>query len=206
MHYCASPAEHGHTVRTFGPPPAAGTTPRARTRRAAAPAGRPGWRRAAGSGPAAGDRGEQGVGGAAGEVRRRWLPQLFARRAAPREVARFVARQLLTMPEPLRLGLAAAPPARCSPTSPGCTRTRPPTGATRPGGPAAAADARPDRRRVRARDVRRGGPQHLAGRPLQPLPAPGRRAVPGVPGQHRLPAHRSSRPWPTAPHSPGKGS
>ena len=46
---------------------------------------------------------------AAGEVRRRWLPQLFARRAAPREVARFVAGQLLTMPEPLRLGLAAAP-------------------------------------------------------------------------------------------------
>ena len=46
---------------------------------------------------------------AAAEVRRRWLPQLFARRAAPREVARFVAVQLLTMPEPLRLGLAAAP-------------------------------------------------------------------------------------------------
>ena len=46
---------------------------------------------------------------AAAEVRRRWLPQLFARRAAPREVARFVAAQLLVMPEPLRLGLAAAP-------------------------------------------------------------------------------------------------
>src|SRR6266487_3248807 len=24
VHYCAAPAEHGHTVRTFGPPPAAG--------------------------------------------------------------------------------------------------------------------------------------------------------------------------------------
>ena len=35
--------------------------------------------------------------------------QLFARRAAPREAARFVAGQLLTMPEPLRCGLAAAP-------------------------------------------------------------------------------------------------
>ena len=33
VHYCAAPAEHGHTVRTFGPPPPqAGTTPRARTR------------------------------------------------------------------------------------------------------------------------------------------------------------------------------
>lgn len=41
-------------------------------------------------------------------MRKRWLRQLLARRSAPAEVARFVARQLLTMPEPLRLGLAAA--------------------------------------------------------------------------------------------------
>ena len=34
---------------------------------------------------------------------------LFARRTAPREVAPFVARQLLTMPDPLRSGLATAP-------------------------------------------------------------------------------------------------
>ena len=46
---------------------------------------------------------------AAGEVRKRWLASLFARRTAPREVAPFVARQLLTMPDPLRSGLAAAP-------------------------------------------------------------------------------------------------
>jgi ParB family chromosome partitioning protein len=43
-------------------------------------------------------------------VRKRWLADaLFARRSAPREVAAFVARQLLTMPEPLRTGLMIAP-------------------------------------------------------------------------------------------------
>ena len=46
---------------------------------------------------------------AATEVRKRWLAtQLFARRTAPREAALFVARQLLTMPDPLRSGLATA--------------------------------------------------------------------------------------------------
>ena len=34
---------------------------------------------------------------------------LFARRSAPREVAAFTARQLLTMPEPLRTNLTIAP-------------------------------------------------------------------------------------------------
>jgi len=47
---------------------------------------------------------------AAAEVRRRWLANvLFARRNAPREVAQFVARQLLTMAEPLRTSLTSAP-------------------------------------------------------------------------------------------------
>jgi ParB family transcriptional regulator, chromosome partitioning protein len=42
-------------------------------------------------------------------VRKRWLADvLFARRSAPREAAQFVARQLLSMPEPLRTGLAIA--------------------------------------------------------------------------------------------------
>jgi ParB family chromosome partitioning protein len=42
-------------------------------------------------------------------VRKRWLAgHLFPRRTAPREVAQFVAQQLLTMPDPLRSGLAAA--------------------------------------------------------------------------------------------------
>jgi ParB family chromosome partitioning protein len=107
VHYCAAPAEHGHTVRTFGPPPGGGNNQGAD----AAPSARP-------DDPAADvppDPGRRLViegnkaWAAAAEVRRRWLPQLFARRAAPREVARFVAGQLLSMPEPLRLGLAAAP-------------------------------------------------------------------------------------------------
>ena len=109
VHYCAAPAEHGHTVRTFGPPPGAGSD--AEDADAAAPSARP-------DGPAADVPPDPGrrlvIEGnkawtAAAEVRRRWLPQLFARRAAPREVARFVAGQLLTMPEPLRIGLATAP-------------------------------------------------------------------------------------------------
>jgi hypothetical protein len=43
------------------------------------------------------------------EVRKRWLmTHLFARRTAPREMAPFVARQLLAMPDPLRQGLFPA--------------------------------------------------------------------------------------------------
>jgi ParB family chromosome partitioning protein len=42
-------------------------------------------------------------------VRKRWLANvLFARRTAPREAAPFVARQLLTLPDPLRTGMATA--------------------------------------------------------------------------------------------------
>jgi ParB family chromosome partitioning protein len=108
VHYCAAPAEHGHTVRTFGPPPAGGNDPGAD---AAAPSPLPDDP----AGDAPPDPGRRLViegnkaWAAAAEVRHRWLPQLFARRAAPREVARFIAGQLLTMPEPLRIGLAAAP-------------------------------------------------------------------------------------------------
>jgi ParB family chromosome partitioning protein len=109
VHYCTAPAEHGHTVRTFGPPPVAGNG----TEGADAAASSPLPDDPAADAPP--DPGRRLViegnkaWAAAGEVRRRWLPQLFARRTAPREVARFVAGQLLTMPEPLRLGLAAAP-------------------------------------------------------------------------------------------------
>ena len=112
VHYCAAPAGHGHTVRTFGPAPGDGNDADGAGAHAAAAAG-PLPDDPAGDAPP--DPGRRLViegnkaWAAAGEVRRRWLPQLFARRAAPREVARFVARQLLTMPEPLRLGLAAAP-------------------------------------------------------------------------------------------------
>ncbi len=46
---------------------------------------------------------------AAAEVRQRWLAgQLLSRRAAPREVAVFAARQLLAMPAPVSSSLAAA--------------------------------------------------------------------------------------------------
>jgi ParB family transcriptional regulator, chromosome partitioning protein len=110
VYYCASPAEHGHVMRTVLPMPGPGS------------AGDDG---AAGGLQLPGDPGENAVGSpdpdrslvidgnkawaAAAEVRKRWLRQVLARRTAPREVARFVAEQLLAMPEPLRLGLAAAP-------------------------------------------------------------------------------------------------
>src|SRR5450759_286639 len=92
--YCTSPAEHGHTVQTYGLPrgggEAAGTVapdalpdppadPDPDPTRKLVIEGNKAWK-------------------AASEVRKRWLSgQLFARRAAPREVAPFVARQLLTM-------------------------------------------------------------------------------------------------------------
>jgi len=110
MHYCASPAEHGHAVRSVLPMSSPGS------------AGDVG---AVGASPLPGDPGEGAAGNpdpdrrlvidgnkawaAAAEVRKRWLGQVLARRTAPREVVRFVAEQLLAMPEPLRLGLAAAP-------------------------------------------------------------------------------------------------
>lgn len=45
---------------------------------------------------------------AAWEVRKRWVQQLLWRRTAPKEVIRFVARQLFSMPDALRRGLPAA--------------------------------------------------------------------------------------------------
>jgi ParB family chromosome partitioning protein len=107
VHYCASPAEHGHTVPAFNSPPGSAANGAGLAPGSPVPDGPPGdappdpSRRLVIEGNKA--------WAAAAEVRRRWLPQLFARRAAPREVARFVAGQLLAMPEPLRLGLAAAP-------------------------------------------------------------------------------------------------
>ena len=102
VHYCADPATYGHTVR--------GAT----TASAAAP-GQPDAPDPAG--PPADDTPDparriviQGnkAWAAATEVRRRWLVTLFARRSAPREVAQFIARQLVRMPEPLRSGLGRA--------------------------------------------------------------------------------------------------
>ena len=104
LHYCADPAAHGHTLRDPRPahsPSTADTPDRpsgngALDTTAPDPArrlviqGNKAWK-------------------AASEVRKRWLgTHLFARRTAPREAALFIARQLLTMPDPLRSGLAAA--------------------------------------------------------------------------------------------------
>jgi len=103
VHYCTSPEQNGHTVATFGLPRGSGG--------AVVPDALPGD-------PPADDRPDPGrrlvIEGnkawrASGEVRKRWLAQLFARRAAPREAGRFIAGELLRMPDPLRTGLAAAP-------------------------------------------------------------------------------------------------
>ena len=106
VHYCASPAEHGHTIRDLpgGSSSAAGTGP-------GAPGAQPD---PAADGPADPARKLVIEGNkawkAATEVRKRWLTsELFGRRTAPREAAPFITRQLLSMPDPLRSGLAAAP-------------------------------------------------------------------------------------------------
>ncbi len=110
VHYCAGPDTHGHTLRdshrgvtgvdagaggTLGPagttgPVGPGEPDRPDGARRLVIEGNKAWK-------------------AAAEVRRRWLAaQLFAPRTAPREAAPFVARQLLTMPDPLRQGLSPA--------------------------------------------------------------------------------------------------
>jgi ParB family chromosome partitioning protein len=106
VHYCASPAEHGHTIRDLlgqlssaagegttmpGAQPDPGADGPADPARKLVIEGNKAWK-------------------AATEVRKRWLATgLFARRTAPREAAPFITRQLLSMPDPLRSGLAAAP-------------------------------------------------------------------------------------------------
>jgi ParB family chromosome partitioning protein len=106
VHYCASPAEHGHTLRDLlgQSPGAAGTGAAAPGAHSDPPA----------DGPADPARKLVIEGNkawkAASEVRRRWLTaELFARRSAPREAAPFITRQLLAMADPLRSGLASAP-------------------------------------------------------------------------------------------------
>ena len=86
VHYCTDPAAYGHTFRYVTG--------------AAAPSGDPGSPDPAGPPPAEeppdpsrrivieGNK----AWTAATEVRRRWLPSLFARRTAPREIAPFITR------------------------------------------------------------------------------------------------------------------
>ncbi|HUZ52510.1 MAG TPA: ParB/RepB/Spo0J family partition protein [Streptosporangiaceae bacterium] len=104
VHYCADPAGHGHAFRSLvlprpeqngacvdpsAPLPGSDDDPAPDPDRKLVIEGNRAW-------------------AAAAEVRKRWLQQLLARRTAPAEVARFIAGQLLTMPEPLRLGLGTA--------------------------------------------------------------------------------------------------
>ena len=104
VHYCASPEEHGHAFRSLlGPRPSQDSDRTITPSPIPDPPGDPSPdpdRKLVIEGNKA--------WAAAAEVRRRWLQQLLARRAAPKEVSRFVAEQLLTMPEPLRLGLGTA--------------------------------------------------------------------------------------------------
>jgi ParB family chromosome partitioning protein len=100
VHYCTDPATHGHTSRSATPAPGGdGGEPGPATPLVEEPPdpsrrlvieGNKAW-------------------AAATEVRHRWLATLFARRTAPRELAQFVAAQLVRMREPLYSDLARAP-------------------------------------------------------------------------------------------------
>ena len=113
VHYCLEPEKHGHTTRSLlARPPAAGAGAAADADGGDAPD--PGPSPAPGEEPPDPSRRLVIEGNkawqAAAEVRKRWLADvLFARRSVPREVAAFVARQLLAMPEPVRAGLTMAP-------------------------------------------------------------------------------------------------
>ena len=112
VHYCLNPGEHGHTSRSLlAQPPSAG--PGLSSDTGGGDVAEPGASPAPAEEPADPSRRLVIEGNkawqAAAEVRKRWLADvLFARRNAPREAAPFIARQLLTMPEPLRTGLAIA--------------------------------------------------------------------------------------------------
>ena len=144
VHYCADPATYGHTFRYAALP-----APRPRRHGIPDPAGPPPAEEPPDPSRRIVIEGNK-AWAAAAEVRRRWLATLFARRTAPRELAQFIAGQLLTMPEPVRSGLARAPgqiavhPAHRARGS-GLARDL----RHCPGGPAAADDVRPDRHRVR---------------------------------------------------------
>jgi ParB family transcriptional regulator, chromosome partitioning protein len=104
VHYCADPTAYRHTFRHGESAAATGAVGAAVSGAAGSPEHGPSdaARRLVIQGNKAWK--------AAGEVRKRWLAaHLFPRRTAPREVAQYVAQQLLTMPDPLRSGLAAAP-------------------------------------------------------------------------------------------------
>jgi ParB family chromosome partitioning protein len=121
--YCTGPAAHGHTSRWAQPAPLTPFTravapdsdqrPSAQDTGSAAgfPAARPVPEPT--PDPAVEQARRRVIEGnrawaAAAEVRKRWVAQLLWRRTAPKEVLRFTAGQLLTMPDALRRGLPAA--------------------------------------------------------------------------------------------------
>lgn len=122
MFYCTGPAAHGHVSRWAQPAQAAPGTGVAADDGAEPPntpgSGTSGYQAAPPipepvPDPAA-ERARQLIAdgnkawAAAAEVRKRWVAQLLWRRTAPKEVIRFVARQLFAMPDALRRGLPAA--------------------------------------------------------------------------------------------------
>ena len=121
--YCTDPAAHGHTYRWAHDTPSAPTASDGSDGTAVPPGtgetGDTGGFPAEGRipepipDPAAEQARRLVIEGnrawaAAAEVRKRWVQQLLWRRTAPKEVTRFVAEQLLTMPDALRRGLPAA--------------------------------------------------------------------------------------------------
>jgi len=104
-YYCTSPADYGHFSRWTLPAASGSGTDSDHSRPAETggrtdPAPDPGRRLVI-----TGNKAWQ----AAAEVRHRWLAaSLFPRKSVPREAHVFLARQLLTMPDPLRAGLSTA--------------------------------------------------------------------------------------------------
>jgi len=100
VHYCASPDAYGH-IWKYQPAPAepGGGAPDPVPDPPGGGDGGPGRRLVIEGNKA---------WAAAAEVRKRWLRTLLARRTAPKEVMPFLARQLLTMPEPLCASLGTA--------------------------------------------------------------------------------------------------
>jgi ParB family chromosome partitioning protein len=122
--YCTDPGAHGHVSRWAQPTPATPTAsgdPRQADHIPDAPSlGQPGGSPTEGAVPQPTpdpevERARRLVAegntawAAAAEVRKRWVQQLLWRRTAPKEILRFVARQLFDLPDALRRGLPAAP-------------------------------------------------------------------------------------------------
>ncbi len=198
VHYCTAPRDHGHTP-AWQPPAASAAT--AGTAGAGVPAssasGTPGEAATARTQRrAAGDRGQPGL-----EGRCRGPPAVAGRAAAVPAGRAPRGRRVRRPPAAGHARPGQQQPGSRAPPPPvrGNHRPRRPRMAGpvrhRDGGPGAAGDARPHRGLLRARADRRGGEEHLASRPPQPLPLRGSRTLLHLPGQPRLPpvGHRAGR-------------